>query len=299
MTPFSQKKLSQVYKEAKRVSFNNYSKMVFFSDLHRGNNSYADDFEHNRILYQHALKAYQKEEYVYFELGDGFELWENRNFNEIFNAYKPTLLQLQTFLKKNNLYFLYGNHDMVLKNKKRVKKLFNYYFDKISVTKKPFLKNIHFSESILLSSEEFKKSILLIHGHQADFFNYVLWKMSRFLVRFLWKPLQILGINDPTSPAKNFKELLKVEKKIERWIVNNNHQMIIAGHTHRPRFALPNEIPYFNDGSGVHPRAITAIEIVNNSIALIKWHTISKTDGTLKITKTILEGPRHLNDYLN
>jgi hypothetical protein len=123
--------------------------------------------------------------------------------------------------------------------------------------------------------------------------------LSRFLVRFLLKPLQILGIRDPTSPAKNYKELLRVERRLKKWILANSNQMIIAGHTHRPRFPSPGELPYFNDGSCVHPRSITGIEIENMEISLIKWHTISNEDGTLQIVKTVLEGPEKLSEYLN
>ena len=74
--------------------------------------------------------------------------------------------------------------------------------------------------------------------------------------------------------------------------------MVIAGHTHRPRFPEPNELPYFNDGSCVHPRSITGIEIVDLKISLIKWHIISKKDGTLQIVKSVLEEPRDIALYL-
>ena len=172
------------------------------------------------------------------------------------------------------------------------------YFDKVSGTNKELLPNLEFNESIVLEVEGCKKDILLIHGHQADFNNYVLWKWSRFLVRILWKPLQVVGIKDPASPAKNYKELVKIERRLKKWMIANNNQMIIAGHTHRPRFPEPNELPYFNDGSCVQLRSITGIEIENMQISLIKWHIISHKDGTLQIVKSILEGPRKLSAYL-
>jgi len=291
--------LSNSFKKAKRIPLDIDSKFIFFSDVHRGDNSYADDFAHNRTIYFHALKNYHKADFTYFELGDGFELWENRNFNEIFSSYKHILLLLKDFYKAGRFHFLWGNHDMIFKNKKKVKKYFDFYFDKITSFQKEFLKNIAIQESIVLEIEGFTKNILLIHGHQADFFNYVLWKWSRFLVRVLWKPIQILGIKDPTSPAKNYKGLIKVEENLKQWILANNNQMVIAGHTHRPRFPEPGKLPYFNDGSCVYPRAITGIEISNLEISLIKWHTISQNDGTLQIVKTILDGPEKLSTYLN
>jgi hypothetical protein len=117
-------------------------------------------------------------------------------------------------------------------------------------------------------------------------------------VRILWKPIQIIGIADPTSPAKNHRELIKVERRIKDWITKNNNIMTIIGHTHRPRFPKTSELPLFNDGSCVHPRSITGIELVEGKISLIKWHTATKKDGTLQIVKTVLEGPNKIIDYL-
>ena len=193
---------------------------------------------------------------------------------------------------------LWGNHDMVLKSPKKAAQLLGSYFDKITGKNQDLLPGLILDEGIILEVDGYEKNILLIHGHQADFHNYVLWKWSRFLVRILWKPLQVVGIKDPTSPAKNFTELIKVERRLKKWILANNNQMVIAGHTHRPRFPEPNELPYFNDGSCVHPRSITGIEIVDMQISLIKWHIISQQNGTLQIVKTVLEGPTDITEYL-
>lgn len=117
------------------------------------------------------------------------------------------------------------------------------------------------------------------------------------MVHVLWKPLQIMGIADPTSPAKNYKELIKIEHRTKRWISENNNLITIVGHTHRPRFPKPGDIAFFNDGSCVYPRSITGIEIVHGKIALIKWGISTKEDGTLQIVKTILEGTNRLIDF--
>ena len=71
------------------------------------------------------------------------------------------------------------------------------------------------------------------------------------------------------------------------------------GHTHRPRFPEPGDIPFFNDGSCVHPRSITGLEIENGEISLIKWHIATTKDGILKITRKLLEGPQNLIEYNN
>ncbi|MDP5229720.1 MAG: serine/threonine protein phosphatase, partial [Cellulophaga sp.] len=86
--------------------------------------------------------------------------------------------------------------------------------------------------------------------------------------------------------------------RIKKWIVANNYLLTIVGHTHRPRFPQPNEIPFFNDGSCVHPRSITGIEIENGAICLIKWTIETTEDGTLRVVRVLLEGPKKLSEYI-
>ena len=204
---------------------------------------------------------------------------------------------LKKFHDDNRLHFIWGNHDMDYKNKKHIAKNLHTYYDTADSKEKELMARASFSEAIRLEQSD-GKSILLLHGHQADWFNYRCWKLSRFLVRFLWRPLQVIGVKDPTSPAQNYKELIKVERRIEDWIKDNNYQMTISGHTHRPRFPAVDELPHFNDGSCVHPRCITGLEIVNYEITLIKWHVLVNDDGMMHITRQVLEGPENLSYYM-
>ena len=80
--------------------------------------------------------------------------------------------------------------------------------------------------------------------------------------------------------------------------VKNEDKMIIAGHTHRPVFPLPQEAPSFNDGSCVHPRCITCIEFNEGYVSLVKWQQQTRADGTLFVGRETLEGPRDLALYL-
>jgi len=293
----SRKRLTRAFNQAKEIAFTKDDKFILFSDCHRGDNSFADDFARNRNIFFHALNHYYTNGYQYIELGDGDELWENRNFKTLFKAHRNIYKLMRQFHNENRLHLIYGNHDMVYRNPNYVKKHLSTYFDERFGEDKVLFSNLTYHEAIILKEKTTGKKIFLTHGHQADFMNYVFWKFNRFMVRAIWKPLQIMGISDPTSPAKNFKELIKVERKMKRWISENNNQMTVIGHTHRPRFPQADEVPFFNDGSAVHPRSITGIEIVNNEITLIKWHIISTTDGFLKIKKTVLEGPTNINDY--
>lgn len=293
----SNTRLTRTYKNAKVLPFNDTSKFILFSDCHRGDNSFADDFSNNRNIYYHALKHYFQNGFSYCELGDGDELWENLSFEPIFEAHKNIYLLMKRYHENGRLHMIYGNHDMVYRNPDYVKKHLYSYFDPKEEREEPLLEDIIYHEGIILRHTETKQEVFLTHGHQAEFMNYHGWRFNRFLVRILWKPLQIWGIADPTSPAKNHKELIKVEKRVKRWILQNDLTITVIGHTHRPRFPEPGDIPFFNDGSCVHPRSITGIEIENGKISLIKWQIATKDDGTLQIVRILLEGPQKLVDY--
>ena len=204
---------------------------------------------------------------------------------------------LKKFYDEDRLYRLIGNHDMVYQKQKYVEKHLYTYFDKVTGKDQPLFPGITFTEGLILEHETSKQEIFMLHGHQADWWNYRAWKFNRFMVRALWRQLQIFGIGDPTSPAKNFKELIKVERRTKKWIQENDNLLTIIGHTHRPRFPKPGEIAFFNDGSCVHPRSITGIEIEKGCISLIKWNISTTKDGTLKVIRVVLEGPEKTSDY--
>ncbi|KZS39960.1 serine/threonine protein phosphatase [Aquimarina aggregata] len=293
----SQSRLDRAYKNAKVIAFDDTSKFVLFSDCHRGDNSFADEFANNRNIYFHALKHYYNEGFTYCELGDGDELWENLNFDVVFRSHKNVYELLQLFYNDNRLAMIWGNHDMVYRNPKYVKKHLSSYLDRKTNKEVPLFPDITYHESIILKHQDTNQEIFLLHGHQADYMNYNGWRINRFLVRVLWKPLQIIGISDPTSPAKNYKESIRVERRIKKWIADNKNLFTIIGHTHRPRFPEAGQLPLFNDGSCVHPRCITGIEIENGTITLIKWQISTTEDGVLKIIRVPLEGPQKLVDF--
>ena len=68
------KRLTEAYKNAKIELFDKNSKYIFFSDVHRGDDSVSDEFTRNQNLFLHALNYYYNNEYVYVEAGDGDEL---------------------------------------------------------------------------------------------------------------------------------------------------------------------------------------------------------------------------------
>lgn len=290
------KRLSQVLATSKVIPFDENSRFIIMSDCHRGNGSWGDNFSNNQNLFFAALYNYYENGYTYIELGDGDELWENRSIEDVMGAHNDVFWLMSLFYKDNRLYMLYGNHDIVKKNPQFTQTKCNSFYCDSANSHMALFPGIEISEGLILRYRYGNEQIFLTHGHQADILNDQLWKLSRFLVRYLWRPLELIGVKDPTSAAKNNVKKNSIEKKLVEWSVRNN-QILICGHTHRPVFPKVGEPLYFNDGSCVHPRCITALEIRNGTIALVKWATMTKPDRTLFVGREVLEGPVRLIDY--
>ncbi len=292
----SSKRLSKIFSAAKKIPINDKTKIVMMSDCHRGDGSWADAFSKNRNICYCALNNYYNNGFIYIELGDGDELWDNKRMSNIIGNHKDIFRLLSKFYQEGRFYSLFGNHDMQKDSKLYAKENLSYYFHSRLKKKIPLLPNIKFHESIVLYYEKLDEKIFLIHGHQVDFKNYRIWKFSSALFRYLWKPLALFGIKDPTRTAKNYIEKEKVDRRLINWI-DDNDQILIAGHTHRPMFPKPGDSKYFNIGSCVHPRCITALEIENAKITLVKWSIKTKADGSLFIKREIIAGPAQLQSY--
>jgi len=290
------KRLSSVLKNAYAIPFDDNSRIIIMSDCHRGIGNWGDNFLGNQHIFFAALYYYYENGYTYIELGDGDELWENRRIEDIIEAHSDAFWLMSLFYKKNRLYMIYGNHDIVKRNPKYSQTKCKEFFCDSTNSYIALFPGIQIPEAILLINKYTKNTILLTHGHQADFLNDRLSALSGFLVRFLWRPLELIGIKNPTSAAKNNTKKNKVERRLSEWSRKNN-QFLICGHTHRPVFPKVGETLYFNDGSCIHPRCITGIEIQNGTISLVKWATMTRPDRSLYVGREVLEGPVRLSDY--
>lgn len=289
-------KINNVYNSADEIPFSNQSKIVIISDCHRGDGSWSDNFSKNQNLYFNALTHYYKNNYTYIELGDGDELWENKQLSDIKQAHSDVFWLLSKFYNEGRLHLLYGNHDIVKRDSEYVENNLFTFYDEREKKLVPLFENIKISEGLILNYKETGNKILLIHGHQGDFQNDDTWRISRFLVRYLWRPLEMYGINNPTSPAKNYKKKDKVSERLKKWCKKED-KMMIAGHTHKPMFPDVGEPLYFNDGSCIHPRCITSIEISGGCIMLVKWYVKVRGDSALCVDREVLAGPVMLKDY--
>ena len=290
-------RLTEVYGKSREIAFDNHSKFIFFSDCHRGNGSWADNFASNRNLFNHALEYYYARGFTYIEVGDGDELWENRSMSEIIQTHEDTFRIMHKFYQDGRLYMIFGNHDASKSGPKYRNSRFYRYYSYRSEKYETLFSNPEVHEGLVLKHTPTNREILVVHGHQGDLINDRLWRLARFLVRYVWNPLEMIGIKNPTSPAKNHTRKGAVERNISNW-VKANKKMIITGHTHRPMFPKADDAPYFNAGCCVHPNFITGIEIQKGEISLICWSITTNSEGMLQVTRKIIAGPEKLEKFL-
>ena len=291
-------RFNAIYDSSIKLRLTNKDKLILMSDIHRGDNSWSDNFAHNKKSYLAALNYYYKNNFTYVEIGDGDELWENNYFSTIINTHYEVFNIFKKFINKNRFFMLYGNHDI----DKSKKDFLSFSFDDSNdnqkiIDIKNIFKNIIFHEGLILEYKE--NTIFLIHGHQGDLINEKLLTISRYLANGESRILENhLGFKDPTIPASNSKKRKKVELRIIDWIIDRK-QFVITGHTHNPTLPKPGSLPYANTGSCVHPHCITGIEIKNGNISLVAWSTTVNKNNILYIDRKILAGPFLLDAYFS
>ncbi|MDO9087275.1 MAG: metallophosphoesterase [Anaerolineaceae bacterium] len=290
------RRLNQVREAAKRIPIDNDSRIIIFSDCHRGDYGWADDFAKNQNLFYYALSYYFHEGYTYIELGDGDDLWKNHNFQEIFTAHRVIFEVMMRFYAEKRFYMMLGNHDIEKSSPRFLQSNFHTYFDETTQQRRPFFPDLEIHPGLVLQHEPTQRELFLVHGHQGDLLSDLFWPIGRFFVRVFWRNLQLYGLGDPTSAAKNFTKAKRVDKKLIYWS-KENRKMIIAGHTHRPRFPSLNHVPYFNTGSVVSPYSITGIEIRHGQIAMIRWSVKPDFGGNLRIVRDVMSGPQPLDAW--
>lgn len=290
------KRLTEAYNNARVEHFDDNSKYIIFSDLHRGNGSHFDEFSKNQNVFRHALEYYFANGYTYIEAGDGDELWENPRVADIKNAHFHIFDVIKKFNDTNRLIMLYGNHNIYMKNMDYVKEHFYTSYNEYKEGEYEFLMGMVPIEALVLKHDETGQEIFTVHGHQGDFLNDQFWFPTMISLKYFWRYLHSLGIRNPASPVKNTFKRHKIERNFNKWI-DKNRIMLICGHTHRFKFPKDDELPYFNTGSGTYPTIVTGIEISEGNIQVIRWKTEPDAQGFLKVTRAVLRGPKPIKDF--
>ena len=268
------------------------SRFIIFSDQHKGNGDYADDFRGCEMNYINALKYYHENDFTFINLGDSEELWKykpDQVLPKCIEAFKAE----GAFQQKKKYIKTFGNHDLLWKNKIDVNIFLKPYF----------LLPLPVWEAVLLklSINETLLSILLTHGHQGDKMSDNN-RLSTWLVAHIWTPFQrYLRINVNT-PSTDEHLRNKHNRIMYDWSSRTKNMLLITGHTHQPVFASgrysdhvsndfekpdlhPVKPSYFNSGCCCfNDGDITGIEIADGFIRLIRWH-----NNAGHSEKTILE----------
>jgi len=291
----ARRRLDETLSAAPVLEFDDHSRFVFFSDLHRGDNGPADAFRHNRTIFLSALGHYEREGYTYVEVGDGDELWKNRNLAAVQAAHRPVFRILDRLRAAGRLLLLAGNHQLVRQGRRLA------------------CFGPEYAEAVLLKHRERAVRVLVTHGHQADATHARPYGLIRLAVRHFWRHLQSLGLRTSLPQAEDrvpFGPLAGalawsrsnqqgIERRIAAWLENAGGLGIICGHTHRPAFALAGALPYYNTGSGIQPGVITGLEIADGAISLVSWTDRPKEGpGAMslssRVRRTVLAGPQPL-----
>lgn len=277
-TTLADQALAQAWDAAVGIRFDDSARLVFMSDCHRGDGGYADEFARNEDIYLDALSHYAGEGFTYVELGDGDELWKNRRFDDVRRAHRETYALLQSLHRAGRFHMVWGNHDSFWQERHHVRRHLHRTFDAVTQSYHDLLDGIQVHQAMVFQHVATGTRLFATHGHQADPFSRQLATLCRFAVGRVWKSLQWFGCQDPTRRAENAALLTGLERRLAGW-VQRHRQPLICGHTHRPHFPRAGEAPYFNTGSCVHPRAITAIELQAGALALVCWQASPPSGG--------------------
>lgn len=290
------RRLMEAYSNAKLETFDENSKYIFFSDSHRGDNSLSDEFSRNQNIFIHALEHYYSNGFTYVEAGDGDELWEYTKFRHIRLAHSDVFKTLKKYHDSNRFILLWGNHNLFLASKDYIRKNYFKYYDEYTEEQCDLFDGLVAYEALVLRHKNTGQEILTVHGHQGDYMNDKFWFGSMLLLRYFWRFMHLVGFQNPSSPAKNVNKMHKIERKYNKWIKKHN-RILICGHTHRPKFPLTGELPYFNTGCCIHARGITGIEIEKDMISLVEWKLRPDSEGVIRIERGILKGPEPIKKF--
>jgi len=238
------------------LSLKENSRIIIFSDHHRGAKNGADDFMKAETSYLAALDYYFENKFQYISLGDSEELWEN-TLNQVKKNNTITFEAEKRFILKDKFFKVFGNHDLYWDNSPIAsQQLKAIYGKKLRVfegiilekdnkeghiekkkTNNPFsiFKIKSDAEDEVLPIANCPLTIFLTHGHQGDASSDGNW-FSKFFVANIWAPLQsYLRINFNT-PA--YDEDLKTAHNLimYEWSAKYRSLVLITGHTHQPVF---------------------------------------------------------------
>ena len=233
------------------------SRIIVFSDQHRGAKNGADDFMKAEGSYLAALDHYFQNKFQFISLGDSEELWEN-TLSQVKKHNTVTFEAEKKFILQDRFFKVFGNHDLYWDNTLlSSQQLKTIYGKKLRVFEGIIVELNNKEKSIEKNLKESKKpftffketntdddklpiancplTIFLTHGHQGDASSDGNW-FSKFFVANIWAPLQAYLRVNFNTPA--YDEDLKTSHNLimYEWSAKYKNMVLITGHTHQPVF---------------------------------------------------------------
>jgi predicted phosphodiesterase len=285
-------------------------KFIIFSDQHKGAKDGADDFMICEPAYLAALEYYFQQGFFYITLGDAEELWEN-SLTAVKKNQQPAFEKEKQFVLANRFLKIFGNHDLYWQNDpfaaKQLKEIYSVdvpiyegvllqtsmdqhtvnifcthghqgdlvsdgnWFSKFFVSRvwAPLqallrinpntpaydaqLKTLHNSFMYQWSAEQ--ANLLLITGHTHQ----PLFESLTYIERLYRQLLFAQQMKDQSMEAT-------IEKEIQLRKFQYDH--VSADYLKLKPYYFNSGCCCFNDGD------ITGIELEEDCLRLIKWHTL-------------------------
>src|SRR5215217_2891091 len=213
-------------KRGQLIRLESKHRIILFSDQHKGDRSYKDDFSLSQDSYLAALDYYDQNNYLYCNLGDSEELWENL-LVDVIRYNKKTFESEKRFLVRDAFLKIFGIHDLYWDNDP----LAGFTLERIYGQKIKTYEGVVFSINI----KGQQLSLFLTHGHQGDLQSDGNW-LSKWFVSTLWGPLQSFLRINPNTPAYDNQLKSEHNQIMYDWTAKQHNLALITGHTHQPVF---------------------------------------------------------------
>lgn len=299
------------------------SKLIILSDQHKGNKNGSDDFAFAEKNYLAALNHYYQNNFVYINLGDSEELWEN-TLSDVKKHNRPSFNIEKQFLQRQSFIKVFGNHDLYWDNDPFAAfELSDVYGEKMRVYESVLLQ-MKFGDQTL--------DVFMTHGHQGDLASDGNW-FSKWFVSRVWAPFQSYLALNPNTPAYDDSLKTSHNKMMYEWSALQKNLILITGHTHQPVFESLTQLErlykqlnaakqshdeetilrleeqvkllnfkklvipeftdykpsYFNSGCCCYNDGdITGIEIVDGIIRLVKWKYVNDVSTRKTLDEVML-----------
>lgn len=213
-------------KRGQHITLPDKHRIIIFSDQHKGDRSYRDDFTLSEENYLAALSYYDHHDFLYCNLGDSEELWENLML-EVMKHNKATFEAEKRFLDRNAYIKLFGNHDLYWDNDP----LAGLMLEKIYGKKIKVYEGIIFSIPV----KDKQLDLFMTHGHQGDQYSDGNW-FSKWFVSNIWGPVQSYLRINPNTPAYDNQMKSQHNQIMYEWTAKQSNLALLTGHTHQPVF---------------------------------------------------------------